>query len=771
MDDVLISNAPVKLKCPIKPYPYYQDNNKRLIRLLLYYRKLCRYLHTDNRKLKKIHDQLETLFAQFTDNNSDYVRNLSNIFDHDSFLLTNETQIEEFSSKFATYYDTFSIKKHSNKRTKPFDHNDKEDIQIKVVSFNSGGRVSKRSNCNWVKLNNSNYFSDESVLIKSNAKLETSKCHGRKRARIGSKSSTDDETELETDIEVMDTSSDSNSKVCNETSLRPQNNTEKCTDNSRQDVQSNCVQGSKENKDQEVKIVAEVNSQINVIEIDDTQESFRDECRNSKSNIYSVPKIDSIPNNACSSVDAKCNVSVAGVVTTANNANLLDQANKAATVQKENKPREEYQKSTISQQNDECKAWAQLSNRPRRACTLKTNYQELFKEDEQVEEIQAEKKDTPPLNSTPVNASVSLLNDAKRKKPETDGKERSVEELVVNCDPFNISSNMTSTSKKANMISNIMPVLPLKIVGNKVYLPISRYSKPPPPQSKPLTTTPQTLSVNTVNSISSKPQVISKTLVNSSIKVNSTAETNSGANGKVSGKSLGKVLLINSVPFLIRDGNKIHLPMVSEKTTNTLSNVKTVQSKSQLPSTSSKTCNTINVAYKPKELPKSNSSKPIIKEIKIEDDSDDDCKEKVEKEIRVLQQKVTPSTTSQPKAAPQSITIPAGVNQSRSVLLINGPLAQPPKPMTILANTGTALQTMIRNQSNANPISITSKNPTGSNIQLGKVITNGNTCQISPVYTSKKQMFSSQKCFRRIGLTYQMNGTGQSSVSNTKTGM
>lgn len=590
MDDVKISKVSVPLSFKLKPHSYFLDNNKKLIRLLLYYREVCHLaLDGQDGSLRAVYDSLESLFGQFVHSNGDFVRNLSTLYSQDDFPLSARAtpcSLEQLADRLARLADPADAGKKTS--TRAAEAGGEENIKIQVVSLSPSGRHSKRRDLKLVKLDDSARFLDEMVRIKSSqpesAKSVTSASTARpveERKAAEAKRST---------------------RTCN----------------------------SQASGSEATRCAVDLNNNHVEWEADGSDQSSERQARSGPGG--------------------------------------------------------------QSRRPEECKSWAQLSNRPRRACTLKANYQEIFrKEEEKGEE----------------SASVRQCQ-----------RERPVE-LVVNCDPFSISPQptvATTPSKRPPPPHNVKPVVPLKIVGNKVYLPISRYPKPPAPRGPPVQSGPTSATSPTATAaLSRKLSAITKCIPISKSSQNVPPQP--------SPKSLGKVLLINSVPFMIRDGDKLHLPMFADRSQAKLALSKGV-AVSSAPSLTVPSKPTTSTAQSPSA--DSKPSKPVEKEksgsktgskerdIKIEDDSDEDCKESVRREIEENSKSKWASVTPSPEVGPSNSKQP-------NIFWLKGLSSK-----TSFPNAAKLVQS------------------------------EGQSCGVSPVSSPRRAVFSSQQCFRRIGQKYQL---------------
>nr|XP_027195700.1 putative mediator of RNA polymerase II transcription subunit 26 isoform X2 [Dermatophagoides pteronyssinus] len=308
------------------------------------------------------------------------------------------------------------------------------------------------------------------------------------------------------------------------------------------------------------------------------------------------------------------------------------------------------------QTKTEEKSWATSTDRPRRSCTLKKPEQPSkiiiksksknvsakippiisISSDDSDDETSSDDSDSDTTSSTSSTSDSSSSSSSSSDNDEENSK-KNVEQLVVNCDPFNCmpstshnNNNHSNTNYQKSTLTNFLTIL-----------------SPSPNTSLTTTTAAET-------NVTSSPNVLAMRIVDnqsnqqsssSSLSINNNQRFNLMATGQKlppllnqnfktafllpSSSSLskpnqsftGKVLLLNSKPILVQNGNEIQLPMIANNLHNSLSTVpvKNFQQpndrKSLSSLLSSSTLNQSSTGKQPLQQPEI---------IKIEDDSDDD---------------------------------------------------------------------------------------------------------------------------------------------------
>ena len=306
------------------------------------------------------------------------------------------------------------------------------------------------------------------------------------------------------------------------------------------------------------------------------------------------------------------------------------------------------------------KSWATSTDRPRRSCTLKKPEQPSkiiiksksknvsakippiisISSDDSDDETSSDDSDSDTTSSTSSTSDSSSSSSSSSDNDEENSK-KNVEQLVVNCDPFNC---MPSTSHNNNNHSN------LNLNSNYQKSTLTNFLTILSPNTSLTTTTAET-------NVTSNPNVLAMRIVDnqsnqqsssSSLPSSSLINNNQRFNLMTSGQKLppllnqnlktafllpsssslskpnqsftGKVLLLNSKPILVQNGNEIQLPMIANNLHDSLStvpvkNFQQPNDKKSLSSLSSSTLNQSSTGKQPLQQPEI---------IKIEDDSDDD---------------------------------------------------------------------------------------------------------------------------------------------------
>ncbi|XP_075679179.1 uncharacterized protein LOC113790259 isoform X2 [Dermatophagoides pteronyssinus] len=308
------------------------------------------------------------------------------------------------------------------------------------------------------------------------------------------------------------------------------------------------------------------------------------------------------------------------------------------------------------------KSWATSTDRPRRSCTLKKPEQPskiIIKsksknvsakippiisissddsDDDSDDETSTDDSDSDTTTSTSSTSDSSSSSSSSDNDEENSKK--NVEQLVVNCDPFNC---MPSTSHNNNNHSNS------NLNSNYQKSTLTNFLTILSPNTSLTTTTaaetnvtssPNVLAMRIVDNQSNQQSSLPTSLINNNQRfnlmtsgqklpplLNQNLKTafllpSSSSLSKPNQSFTGKVLLLNSKPILVQNGNEIQLPMIANNLHTSLStvpvkNFQQPNDKKSL-SSSSSSLSTLNQSSTGKQP----LQQPEI--IKIEDDSDDD---------------------------------------------------------------------------------------------------------------------------------------------------
>lgn len=247
---------------------------------------------------------------------------------------------------------------------------------------------------------------------------------------------------------------------------------------------------------------------------------------------------------------------------------------------------------STSAKTENVKTYSLRSDRPRRqsAAIAAAKLREAYEDEEDMDDMD----DIILLDSTEAN-------EKSNEDREDNAGDTEVENLVVNCDPFSLfpdcdSESITKEPAKQSgqpFSANPLPssasriVSPLNGAAPRMYIPFNPSlgsSTSRPMLARPLT------------SIISRPTITSQLPVPSSLIARAIASgkpmmapnvSQHSSNLTAAGKSLGKVLMINSVPYLIcSDKDKLNM---STSTNTSSSNSQLVNSSPSTPSSSSNT--------------------------------------------------------------------------------------------------------------------------------------------------------------------------------------